>query len=252
MLEALLVSPSTCQGKTWIPPGDISFAGHKHLVPINSHELAKAAANGPIAVVKENGHWQLVAVCGRVPGENLYIQNGRWLGSYQPEWLSIYPFQTTELNDKRVLSFDPNSGLLNEAGDGEPFFHADGTPTEAVASRIERIKVRQKFAILTEKYIKALLRARVLAPWPLPLCEQVGMAIEGLFMLNEPALNHLEDSQLVSLRYALPLAYSLNFSIQQSHILQRLSAHHSRNGTDDLSIDHLFGDDQEETFDFDF
>lgn len=252
MFEALLVSPSTCRGKTWMPPADISFAKHRHLVPISSHELAKASANGPIAVVKEKGHWQLMAICGRVPGENLYVHSGKWLGSYQPEWLSTYPFQVTVLNNKRVLSFDTNSGMQNEEGEGEPFFNEDDTPAEAAKIRIERIKARQKFDALADKHIEALLNAGVLAPWPTPLCEQFDIAIEGLHMLNERALNQLNDSQLVSLRYALPLAYTLNFSIQQSYILQRLSAFHSHNRTGDISIEQLFGEDQEETFDFDF
>lgn len=252
MAKPLIVSPSICQGKAWFPPADMSFAQSMPLVPIHSGELAKAAASGPLAFVKRNGCWQMVAVCSLMPGYNLFVKEGKWLGVHAPDWLSTYPFYTLEAGKSRVLAFDQSSDLLAREEQGEPFFDDDGAPSSEVASRIEHIKASQGFEASSQRAIEALLKAEVIMPWPESLKEQIGIELDGLHMLNERALNALDDSAFAALRRALPLAYAVNFSVQQSHILHRLARLHPDVGNDgDMDMEQFF-DEQDDTLHFDF
>jgi hypothetical protein len=83
MSTPLVLSPKECQGKTWHPPLDLSFAASQTLIPLHAGELAKAAASMPIALVKEGREWRLVGVCGIEAGHNLFIK-GQVAGSLSP------------------------------------------------------------------------------------------------------------------------------------------------------------------------
>lgn len=139
MPNPLAISPKECQGLTWHSPRDVSFAAHHHLIPLHAGELAQAASTMPLALVKGEREWQLVGVCGLESGHNLFIKNGQWLGHYRPQWLSTWPFDVVQVGEKGVITFDRDSGLLG-AEEGEPFFDAEGQPSESLAKVISTLK----------------------------------------------------------------------------------------------------------------
>ena len=67
MPTPLVLSPKECQGKTWYPPIDLSFAANRALIPLHAGELAKVAATMPLALIKENREWRLVVLRGYLP-----------------------------------------------------------------------------------------------------------------------------------------------------------------------------------------
>ncbi len=254
MPTPLVLSPKECQGKTWHPPVDLAFAADRALIPLHAGELAKAAATMPVAAVKEGREWRLVGVCGIAPGHNLFIRQGKWLGNYQPVWLATWPFEAIAVGDKAIVTFEQESGLLGENGAGEPFFDDQGQMSETVATRVEALKAAHGKQQATQKALAALAKAKVLAPWPNAIKEQLGLAIDGLHMIDERVLSQLDDEAFLALRraQALPIAYALNLSIPQTHLLARLARLNPGSVAAPENLDEVFGEgDDELTFDFD-
>ena len=253
MSTPLVLSPKECQGKTWHPPVDLSFAAHQALIPLHAGELAKAASSMPIALVKKGREWQLVGVCGIEPGHNLFIKDGKWLGNYQPEWLFTYPFHIVAIGEKGLVAFDRDSGMedLHEAG--QPFYDDTGQLREAVATRVEALKASHGKHQTTQKALDALSKAKVVIPWPEALSSQLGLAIDNLYMIDEKALAQLDDEAFLALRkaQALSIGYALNLSIPQVHLLARLARLNPGSLATPESLDDFFDSDQDLSFDFD-
>ncbi|PWV71497.1 SapC family protein [Halomonas sp. A11-A] len=254
MTTPLVLSPKECQGKTWHPPVDLAFATHQALLPLHAGELAKAAASMPLALVKEGREWRLVGVCGLETGHNLFLKDGKWLGNYRPAWLATWPFAVVAVGEKGIVTFDRDSGLEDPHGAGEPFFDDAGQMREAVATRVEALKTHHRKHQATHKALQALARAKVITPWPEALTSQLGLAIDGLHMIDERALSQLDDEAFLALRkaQALPIAYALNLSIPQTHLLARLARLNPASQAAPDNLDELFGEgDDEFVFNFD-
>jgi hypothetical protein len=253
MSQPLVLSPKECQGKTWHPPVDLNFTAHKPLIPLHAGELAKAAATMPLALIKQGREWQLVGACGIEPGHNLFIKTGKWLGHYRPEWLTTYPFEIVSVGEKHLVTFDRDSGLLAEDDTGEPFFDEEKQMREAVATRVEALKSAHRKHQTTQKAIQALVKAKVITPWPEALQSQLGFTIEGLHMIDEKALAQLDDETFLQLRnaQALPIAYAVNLSLPQTHLLGRLARLSPGYDAAPENLDSFFDNDEDLSFDFD-
>nr|WP_295714893.1 SapC family protein [uncultured Halomonas sp.] len=254
MSNPLIVSPKTCQGLSWFPPADVAFAAHQPLIPLHAGELANAAATLPLAVVKEGSAWRMVGVCGLANDQNLFIREGKWLGAYRPHWLSTWPLDIVEMGDKGVVVFDRDSGLLGSGDDhGEAFFNAEGQPSGTLAGMLDSLKANFAKRRATHKALAALNTAGVLVPWPESIGQPLGLSIEGLHMVDEKALANLPDDTFLSLRctQALPIAYALNLSLAQTHLLSRLARVNTHPGDAPENLDEVFGEDDDLTFDFD-
>ncbi|MGB2149521.1 MAG: SapC family protein [Cobetia amphilecti] len=258
MSQPLVLSPKECQDKRWHPPQNLAFAQHRSLIPLHAGELAKAASSMPLAVVREGREWRLVGVCGLEDGHNLFVRQGEWLAQYRPEWFASWPFEVVMVGEKGLMAFDRDSGLLAAEGltgeeSAEPFFDEQGQMTATVATRIEALKAAWHKQQATHKALSALMSAGVLAPWPEALRHPLGLSIEGLHRMDEKALSQLDDEAFLALRraQALPIAYALNLSLSQTHLLIRLARLNPPQAEAPESLDSFFGDDEEE-FSFDF
>lgn len=253
MTQPFVLSPRECQGKAWHPPQDLAFAQHQSLIPLHAGELAKAAASMPLAVVKDGREWRLVGVCGLESGHNLFIRQGEWLGHYRPAWLASWPFEIVSVGEKGLVAFDRDSGLLASEGEGEPFFDAEGQMSEAVATRVEALKTAHRRQQATHRALSVLGTLGLIVPWPEQLQHSLGLTIEGLHMIDEKALAALSDDAFLTLRgaQALPIAYALNLSIQQTHLLARLARANPATQAAPEHLDSVFEDDDELVFDFD-
>lgn len=254
MSSPLVLSPNECRGKAWHPPVDLQHAASRALIPLHMWELAQAAASMPLAFVREGGEWQLVAVCALTSGHNLFISQGKWLGHYQPEWFASYPFQIISVGEKGIVTFPMDCGLLAKSGAGEPFFDEEGQMTPAVSSRVETLKIGFGKYQATGRILKALASAGVITPWPKTLSDSMGITLDGLHMIDEQALAKLDDAAFLALRkaQALPVAYAVNLSLPQSHLLARLARVNPPKAAAPMKLDSLFGDDDDSlSFDFD-
>lgn len=258
MPTSLVLSPKECQGLSWYPPLDLAFAAHQALLPLHAGELAKAAASMPLALIEQGRDWRLVGVCGLTPGHNLFIKQGKWLGHYRPDWLSSWPFEIVTVGEKGLVTFDRESGLSGEEGrvgeeSAEPFFDEQGQMKEAVATRVEALKTSYGKQQATQKALSVLGTLGLVAPWPEALQRQLGLAIDGLHMVDEKALAQLDDESFLTLRraQALPIAYAVNLSLPQTHLLARLARLNPGSVAAPENLDSFFDSDEDLSFDFD-
>lgn len=178
----------------------------------------------PLALHQSDGRWQLVAVCGLTSNHNLFVKNGQWLGHYQPIWLQTYPFALMPVGDKAYPVIDSSTGHLLPDASGEAFFDAADQLTPATSTRIALLQANFGRQQRTEQAIQLLVQHQLLTTWPQTLTDKLGQHIKGLHMVNEQALQQLSDNAFLTLRQgqALGLAYALNLSIAQHHLLNRL------------------------------
>lgn len=117
-----------------------------------------------------------------------------------------------------------------------------------MATHVEALKAAHRKHQTTQKAVKALVKAKVVTHWPEALQSQLGLTVDGLHMIDEKALSQLDHEVFLELRkaQALPIAYAVNLSIPQTHLLARLARLHPGSGATPDNLDATFGDDDEE------
>lgn len=239
----------------WIPPTDLTYIAGQTLLPLHAGEVALAASTMPLAISNIANNWQLVAVAGLQPQHNLFVHEGRWLGRYQPRCVSTYDFDLHTVGNLSFLRFNLNGKLAASADSvgAQAMMDAQGQLTPAVQQIQEQLLKDAPLYALTQKAVQALADADVLMPYP-----DVGAAHgrdggSDLFAINEKALAELDDDAFLALRkaHALGIAYSVNLSLQQAHLLKRLEKYNP--AVDSAAdIDTLFGEGGDDTLKFNF
>lgn len=239
----------------WIPPTDITYIAGQPLLPIHAGELGPASSTMPLAFAELDGQWQLVAVAGLQPQHNLFVHNGQWLGRYQPRYVNSYDFDMQIVGNLAFLRFNVNGKLsaTPEQQGAVPMMTAEGELSPAVQAIQDQLQKDSPLFARTQAAVQALADAGVLRAWPTALAEQVGMKLSGLYCLDEAALAKLSDANFLTLRQAqaIGMAYAVNFSLQQSHLLVRLQRHNPAVDTA-ADVDSLFGQNGDDTIRFDF
>ncbi|MTW20210.1 SapC family protein [Allochromatium palmeri] len=213
--------------KGWKRFDSYAFAARTALVPLVGAELPKAAMSLPIAFVQQDERYIPVAVLGIEPTSNLFVApDGRWLGAYIPSALRGHPFMLARTEgENRVLCMDEDSGLLTEAGQGEPFFADSGEPAEGLKQVLDFLQQVERNREQTALVCDALARLDLIQPWPIQLkTGEKERQIEGLSRIDEAALNQLSDEHFLELRRAgaLPMAYCQLLAMQHITLLGRL------------------------------
>jgi hypothetical protein len=214
--------------KGWKRFDSYTFAARTALAPLVAAELPKAAMSLPIAFVQQNERYVPVAVLGIEPTTNLFVApDGRWLGAYIPSALRGHPFILARAEgDNRVLCMDEDSGLLTEAGQGEPFFTELGEPTEGLKQVLDFLQQVERNREQTALVGDALAQLELIQPWPIQLkAGESERQIQGLFRIDEATLNQLSDAHFLELRRAgaLPMVYCQLLAMQHIGLLGRLA-----------------------------
>ena len=102
-----------------LKPFNFDILKEQHIVPLVAHELPTAAGQFPIVFVKdqESGQFRIVAMLGLKPGENLFMQEGKWDATYLPANFRAYPFSLAALDEEGkniAVCIDADSELVNE------------------------------------------------------------------------------------------------------------------------------------------
>jgi len=224
------VTPSRHAAMRWRRFASYAFAADRAVIPLVGAELGRAAVAFPVAFLRQGESFVPVAVLGVESNRNLFVgEDGRWLGGYVPAALRGYPFVLVRTEDGRhALCVDEASGLVSDGPEGERFFEADGTPSTAMSQVLDFLtKVEQSRAV-TAGACAALQARKLIEPWRITLKSREGeRRLEGLFRVNESALNALDDEAFLTLRKAgaLPIAYAQLLSMQQRRLLEAVSAH---------------------------
>lgn len=229
MTKAIPVSTTTLEGKRWQRSPNYRFASEKIVCPIDYTEVSKASVNMPVAFLKSEHGFHLVAIHGLLESINLYVDaNGRWLADYVPLEYRLYPFLLAQTDDGRaILCIDEDSGLITESADGQPFFE-DEQPSPLIKSVMETLTARHSQRLRTQQITQQLAEAGLLKEWKLEFkLNNEDKQLNGLFCADESAIASLSGEQLVALRdsSALALMYCQMLSMHQVQYLLKLLQH---------------------------
>ena len=214
----------------WIRPQNSAFAAQETTAPIVAAELAKIIPLMPVAFVRHNDQFQLSALLSFVAGRNMFIgPNGNWLGGYVPSSIRSYPFKLIrpEPSADPVLCLDQESGLVTDDPKlGEEFFAPDGSVAPPLKAILDFLGEMDRNRAATQLAVASLEQQGVIMPWPITVQTPEGQKmLDGLFRIDEAAMNALPEDQFAKLRAtgALPIAYGQLFSMSQLSVFQKLA-----------------------------
>ncbi|MFT4887927.1 MAG: hypothetical protein ACJAY7_001171 [Pseudohongiellaceae bacterium] len=209
--------------------GDYTRHKERHLIPIIAQDFFTLAAEFPVVFVKNNeaGEFIPVAVMSLREGQNLYCATEEWQAQVVPLSFNNAPFsiaRTDPEGEQFVVLIDEESPMLGET-DGEPLFKEGGEKTEYLEKRIESLlhvaqQVQQTQAICKLFEEKNLFTTNQVQLQHRP--DGKTYNIDGIYTINETALNELSDEDVLELRSKglLSMIYAHLTSLQQ---LRRLS-----------------------------
>ncbi|WP_404342574.1 SapC family protein [Vreelandella venusta] len=223
-------------------------------------ELPKLVQHFTLGFMPKGERYVAVALLAVEQSQNLYVHpDGRWLGGYVPASLRGYPFSLLpDEHGQRVLCIDAEQ--LTDAADlGQPLFDEHGHPSTAVAKQLDFHKYCEANRQRTQQAVDALQQADVLHPWPLEVNQGEGETsrkIEGLYRIDEKALNTLEATTYATLQGApMALAHAQLFSAHQLSQLTERARFHAQHASQEVpeNLDSVLDgvNDDDLTFDFD-
>jgi len=235
MPEYKVVSADRYATSYWQRPSDFSFAKADTVIGLNGRELLEAARFLPVAFVKVEDGYRLVAIAGLEPNRSLLVaDNGKWVGRYLPQMYRAYPFRLNKVSDSKAeLLFDEDGGLLtgeNERDadrDQYPFYDANKKPSKELRAVQEFLGSLHDRQLLTNRICDFLGEQKLLKDWEIKLrgSSSVGeereenakeRKLKGMLCIDEEALNQLSAKSLAQLRDmgGLWVAYSQLFSMR--------------------------------------
>lgn len=211
------------------PSGDYTRHKERHLIPIVAQDFYNLSAEFPVVFVKNNdvGEFIPVAVMSLREGQNLYCVTEEWQAQVIPLSFNNAPFsiaRTDPEGDQFAVLIDEDSPMLSET-EGEALFKEGGEKTEYLEKRIESIlhvaqQVEQTKAICKFFEEKNLFTTNQVQLQHRP--DGRTYNIDGIYTINETALNELSDEDFMELRSKglVAMIYAHLASLQQ---LRRLS-----------------------------
>lgn len=257
MSKLIAISRETLSDKSWARPAGYGFAAGFATIPVVAAELPSLVPAMPLGFIRSGDTYDLVAICSLSPSANLFVApDGRWLGGYVPAVLRGHPFRLARVQGQENSILCVNEEAVS--GLGLPFFDEKGEATTAVKDILNMLTQLERSGIATRAAIAALASANLIQPWPLRLAQegQQPTQVEGLYRVDEPALNALSEENFLKLRGngSLAVAYAQLLSMHQLPLLQRLSqvqAELKAQADAQLSVlENLFQDDGTITFTF--
>lgn len=212
-----------------------TFAAQDSLIPAVADELSQLVPMAPLAFLPSESSHLLMVITSLLPGRNLFVAptTGQWMGAYVPAALRAWPFRMVQSADGEapVLCVQEDSGLLVPRGEGTDFFDDDGKPTQSIREIVDFLSQIERNRVMTQTAVDALNSVGLIQPWPLQTEKDgVTVPVNGLFRIDEAALNALEADVLKDLRDkgALAIAYAQLFSLNQLSVLEKLKPMHEQ------------------------
>lgn len=231
MSDIQAVSRERHADKRWQRYSSYSFAAADAVAPLVIQEMAKACATLPLGFIAADEGYLPVAVQGLVPGNNLLVTaQGQWLGGYVPAFYRAFPFRLANTTDnQQVLCVIESSGLVSDT-EGEAFFDETGEAAQSVKDVLNFLTQVEGNRPATQRACAALQKHKLITPWPIKLNTDAGtQTVDGLYTIDEAALNQLPADALLELRdaSALIMAYCQILSTQHLQKLGTLLQQHA-------------------------
>ncbi|WP_062064948.1 SapC family protein [Cellvibrio sp. OA-2007] len=205
-------------------------------IPVLIHELKNLAQEYPLCFMKDpdTGQFNLYALLGFAPEENLYLDQHQWNANYIPLHIQRQPFivgrchatENTQApnteHDSGFISINTQSKRISHT-QGESLFNSDGTPTAYLNSINELLSQLTPSETMTKVFIAQLLNHQLLesARINIALNDGSSFSYEGIYTINTDRLNGLSEVEINRLQEQHFLA-PIKFIIQSLQQLQRL------------------------------
>ena len=152
-----------------------------------------------------------LALMGFRPGENLFLQEGRWGSSYIPLTIRRGPFLIGRQNfvedgiqkTRRVIHIDLDSPLVSRDR-GEPLFLEYGGSTSFLDSVADMLDAIHHGIEQSEKFIRTLQVNGLLEPFTLDITLDNGESnqLKGFYTIDEERLKSLGANEIAELHDA--------------------------------------------------
>lgn len=205
-------------------PKDFSSHKTENFVPVVFQEFYGLATEFPLVFIrnKQNGDFIPGAMMGLKNGINLYCQTPEWRPVFIPSSFTIAPLSVSRLDpdsDEADIAIDEQSPLLSETV-GEPLYQSDGLATDYLKMRIEHVVKVTHQSVQAVALCRYLAEKRLLTSQSLKLQHTENSPkyeVEGMFMIDEEALENLSNEEFQKLRERglLPPIYAHLTSLQQ-------------------------------------
>ena len=229
MTELTAINPEHHAKKVWKHVTDYRFVAEDNVIPLACGELSHAALAMPTGFIKLDAGYQLVAITSLQPRTNQFVApDGKWLGAYIPAALRAYPFQLAQQEGagEFILCINEASGLVVEdTEEGNAFFDDEDQATQGIKDVLNFLTKIKANRDGTGEAVNALADADLITPWEINIKHGEKLVpVEGLFRVDEAALNKLDDEDFLTLRKtgSLALAYGQLMSTNQLTVLERL------------------------------
>ena len=192
----------------------------RRFVEIVASEFADAAACCPVLFVKnsETGAFYAGAMFGFYEGAPLI---GAEPGQPDP-FVSLDRRRAGFYISGDHIAVDESDARFSRV-EGEPLFHADGTPAPALRAIQAALTQLHRGKTETEAFIAQMLELRLIEPISVSLSFDDGqtLALQGLYTIGLDGLGELDDATALSLFRAghLQLAYTVALSRRQIRIM---------------------------------
>jgi hypothetical protein len=203
------------------PVDNFDFIKNVHMTSVMVHEFSRAASVYPIVFLEDQAQDQFkpVVLTGLEEGENLFINNNKWEGSYIPAIVRRYPFALAKTNEdgRFTICIDEESDFVNET-EGESIFTEDGEAGEVIGKVKQYLTELQQMEQFTVEFCKYMSENNMFTP--LNMKVRVGSEVKnisGAYVINEERLNALSDEKFLELRAKkyIPVIYSQLSSLAQ-------------------------------------
>lgn len=196
-------------------PETLDFCADQTSALLGLAEVVACSRELPVLFAKLENGVAPVALLGLPEKGNSAIADGQWQYGYIPAVFRSYPFllaQTDEKGENFAVCLERTAPHLSET-EGEPLFTEEGKPApllENAKNMLQNLHAEQAKGQLMGNL---LAEKKLLSPFALTLTkgeEQQSIPLEGLYFVNEQALNELSDEDFCDLRAkgALPALYA--------------------------------------------
>jgi hypothetical protein len=207
---------------------DFDFVKDVNLASVMVHEFSRAAPIYPIVFVedKENDQFKPVVLLGLQEGENLFVEDGKWVSSYIPAIIRRYPFALAKMNEegRYTICIDEQSPLVNDE-EGQSLFDENGEATSVIDSVKQYLGELQQMEAFTKGFCQYLANNNLFAPlnMKVKLSNEI-KNISGAYVVNEERFNSLSDEKFLEMRgkQYIPVVYSHLSSLSQVERLLKL------------------------------
>lgn len=204
--------------KRWQSYSSYAFTAGDAICGLVVQEFPSAAMAMPIGFVVDGEGFSPVAVMGLKPGQNLYVAaDGSWSGRYIPAPYRGYPFRLGQTDQgEKLLCVDEASGFISD-NLGTPFFNEDQSPEKRVLELLDFFVTIESNRAQTQQVCAVLQKHQLIQPWLIKVQDEDSEhQVEGLYRVDETALNSLSAEALAEVRdvHALAFAYCQLLSMQ--------------------------------------